>query len=352
MLLPETLKYHNKVEFEFHYIYFLPWKNQMVEAIKNNGGVVSCFEASNNIQIFQKVPSLVRYIREQGINLVHCHLPWAGIAGRIAAKLTGVPVIYTEHNNFSRYHSLTKFASRLTISLNQLIIPVSRDAEVALKKFVSPEKIKLILNGVDTGSFRKTSEDAGFRSKLEIPADNLVVATAAVFREQKRLDNFLKVAEGVCSTNDKVSFIIVGDGPEKEKLKVLAEPLRSQGKVHFAGLQENVKPYFNMADVYLMTSDFEGLPIALLEAMSMSCAIVSTAVGGVPEVVENGVSGLLCDAGDVVALEKNVNLLLQDKEKRTTLAANARERVEQRFSMKNMVQKLEVVYKQYAKYGV
>ncbi|SFU55858.1 Glycosyltransferase involved in cell wall bisynthesis [Pontibacter akesuensis] len=349
MLLPETLKYHDKHKFEFHYIFFLPWKNQMVEAIEIHSGKVTCLEASNNIQIFQKVPALIQYIRQHRIQLIHCHLPWAGIAGRIAAKAANVPVVYTEHNNFSRYHSLTKIASRLTMQLNQLIIPVSGDAEQALRKFVSDAKLKLILNGVDTVAFTRNNEKQDLRRELNIPEEHIVVTTAAVFREQKRLDNFIKIAKGVSAKFKNVSFVLVGDGPEKEKILELSKPLLTVGNIYFAGLQQNVKPYFNITDIYLMTSDFEGLPIALLEAMSMGCAVVATSVGGIPEVIENGVSGLLSQAGDVDSLEKDVTLLIENKDMRVDLAIKARERIVQHFSMKKMVQELEDVYRQYAK---
>jgi L-malate glycosyltransferase len=352
MLLPETLKYHDKSRFEFHYIYFLPWKDQMVKYIEANGGKVTCLEASNNIRIFLKISQLIQYIRQHNIQLIHCHLPWAGIAGRIAAKATGVPVIYTEHNNFSRYHSLTRLASRLTLLLNQLNIPVSGDAELALRQFIKPDKIKLILNGVDTVAFSRNVEATQMRSELNIPEDHIVIATAAVFREQKRLDNFIQVAEEIAALHEKVSFIMIGDGPEREKIEELAKHLIANGRIYFVGLQQDVKPYFNITDIYLMTSDFEGLPIALLEAMSMACAPVSTGVGGIPEVIEQNVSGLLSEAGDLESLKKNVISLIKDKTKRTAMAAEARKRVEQDFSMKKMVQELEDVYHQYAKHGI
>jgi L-malate glycosyltransferase len=349
MLLPETLKYHNKFEFEFHYIYFLPWKNQMVESIETNGGRVVCIKASNNFEIFQKIPTLIQFIRQNNIQIVHCHLPWAGIAGRIASSIAGIPVIYTEHNNFFRYHILTRVASRVTMPLNSLNIPVSGDAEEALKRFTSPSKVKLILNGVDTVSFKRNNNINNLRQELGIPENHIIITTAAVFREQKRLDNFIKVAEGISSKFNNVSFIMVGDGPEKNKIMNLAHLLLAKEKIYFVGLQQDVKPYFNITDIYLMTSDFEGLPIALLEAMSMECAVVATSVGGIPEVIIHDQSGMLSKSGDVNSLEKNVTLLIENPIKRTEIATKARERIMDHFSMKNMVQELEKVYKQYAK---
>ncbi|WP_224999065.1 glycosyltransferase [Cesiribacter sp. SM1] len=351
MLLPETLNYHNQERYEFHYIYFLPWKDQVVKPLERNGGIVTCMSSNNNLDIMAKVPALVRYIRRNNIKLVHCHLAWAGIAGRIAAKLAGVPVIYTEHNNISSYHILTYLASRMTLFLNDLTIAVSADAREASSKVVSPHKLKLILNGVDTVAFQRGKHPSDIRKKLGIPEDHLIISTVAVFRIQKRLDLFIKVAAGILQRHEKVSFIMIGDGPEKPAVEQQARELGLEGKVFFEGLQHNVKPYFELTDIYLMTSDFEGLPIALLEAMSMSCAPVATDVGGIPEVVENGISGLLSPAGDVEALQQQLELLIEDKEKRLEIASNARYRIENYFSMKKMVRELEEVYQQFLTKG-
>ena len=353
MLLPETLNYHDKERYEFHYIYFLPWKDQVVAPIERNGGKVTCMSASNNIAIFMKIPALVRYIRRNNIKLVHCHLAWAGIAGRIAAKLAGVPVLYTEHNNISSYHILTYLASRLTLHLNDLTIAVSADAEQASRRVVAAHKLKLLLNGVDTKAFTRGAHASDLRQKLGIPEDHLIISTVAVFRKQKRLDNFVRVASGIASRHQKLSFILIGDGPEKAAVESQASGESTlQGRIYFEGLQHNVKPYFDLTDIYLMTSDFEGLPIALLEAMSMSCAPVATRVGGIPEVIEDGSSGLLSPADDVAALQEQVESLILDAQKRKTIAANARSRIEQQFSMKKMVQELEAVYQQFITHGV
>lgn len=351
MLLPETLKYHDQEQFEFHYIYFLPWKDQVVKPIERHGGKVTCFSAANNIEISLKVPALVDYIKSHNIKLVHCHLAWAGIAGRVAAKLAGVPVIYTEHNNFSSYHMLTKLMSRLTLPLGDLTIAVSADAEQASKEVVAPEKLKLVLNGVDTAFFTRGTTETDLPQRLGIPEDHVVISTVAVFRKQKRLDHFVRVAREIVAGHDKVSFVLIGDGPERAEVEAQAMQANLKGRIFFEGLQHNVMPYFDMTDIYLMTSDYEGLPIALLEAMSMSCAPVATRVGGIPEVVVDGVSGLLSPAGDIASLQAHIEALLHDKERRQEIASNARKRIEEHFSMKKMVQELEEVYHQFLTHG-
>src|SRR5690606_18898806 len=98
MLLPETLRLHNKDQFEFYYIYFLPWKDQMVEEIKQAGGTVICVEAGNNLKLLLKYKEVAIYCKEKKIDLIHSHLPWSGFLSRLVFKITGVPVVYTEHN--------------------------------------------------------------------------------------------------------------------------------------------------------------------------------------------------------------------------------------------------------------
>jgi hypothetical protein len=85
MLLPETLKEHHQDQFEFHYIYFLPWKNQMVEAIESAGGIVCCFSAKNNLHLLLQYTKIIKYCKKHQIQLIHAHLPWAGFVSRVSA---------------------------------------------------------------------------------------------------------------------------------------------------------------------------------------------------------------------------------------------------------------------------
>ena len=116
MLLPETLKLHDKNSFEFHYIYFLPWKDQMVDDLKKNGGYVTCLEARNNLQLVASYGKVIEYVKDHNIELIHCHLPWAGFLGRLVQVRTGVPVLYSEHNLQERYHIATKLINRYSFN--------------------------------------------------------------------------------------------------------------------------------------------------------------------------------------------------------------------------------------------
>jgi L-malate glycosyltransferase len=127
MLLSETLSLHNREKYHFHYIYFLPWKDQMVESLTAHGGTVTCLKANNNIWLILKVLEVAKYIKKHEIDIIHAHLPWAGIVARMASKLTGKPALYTEHNKQERYHVVTRYMNLLSMNWLTRVIAVSTD---------------------------------------------------------------------------------------------------------------------------------------------------------------------------------------------------------------------------------
>lgn len=347
MLLPETLKEHNKDKFEFHYIYFLPWKNQMVEAIEKSGGKVTCFTAKNNIQLLLQFSKIIKYCKENKIQIIHAHLPWAGFVSRLVHMITKIPVFYTEHNLQERYHFITKKLNKWTFNFQTFGIGVSDDVTQSIKKNINPKiTVNTILNGVNTISFQRNNSQSKnkIREQFGLPEDAFVIGTVAVFRFQKRLDLWLEILAESINLNPKIYGIIVGAGPLESLLHQKHVALGLEGKVFFAGLQTNVKPFYEAMDVFMMSSSFEGLPIALLEAMSMSCAIVSTNAGGIKEVLRHGEDGLIEVVDDWKKLSNSILLLVDDNEKLNYFQNNARDRVVTSFSIKTMVAQLEKLY--------
>ena len=349
MLLPETLRQHDKDTFEFYYIYFLPWKNQMVESIERNGGIVKCFSSQNNFQLLLKIWAVAKYVREKKIRLIHAHLPWAGILARIVGKISGVPVIYTEHNKQERYHQATRFVNLFTLNWCTQIIAVSSDVADSIHKHKSRLKapVRIILNGVNTEHFSRQNFNAiDIRSQLKIPKNALIIGTIAVFRLQKRLDLWMDIANKIIQQIRDVHFVIVGNGPLKESLWRKRKELGLQGRIHMPGLETDVRPYLASFDIYMMTSLFEGLPIALLEAMAMECAVIATDAGGIKEVIRNESDGILCSVDEPEKLIDFALALGANKMMRDRFGEMARKRVIETFSMVTLVQELEALYKE------
>ena len=345
-LLPETLKLHNSDKFEFHYIYFLPWKDQMVDSILNEGGQVTCLSASNNVKLLQQYPAVINYCKKHTIDLIHCHLPWSGFLGRIVYSKTKIPVVYTEHNIQERYHILTKSLNKYSFNKQSLALGVSKDVTRSIKENISPSiPVKTLLNGVNTKKFQKDALKGNvIRKQFKIPENALVIGNLAVFREQKNIPDWLYAFKKISDITDNVYGLLVGAGPLENEIKALVKKLDLEKKVFLPGLQTDTVPYFSAMDIFMMSSAFEGLPIALLEAMSMDCAIVSTKAGGVVEVIRENEDGILCDVGSIEELSKGALKLIKNTQEREDFQKAARLRVVSEFSLENMVEKLEDVY--------
>jgi glycosyltransferase involved in cell wall biosynthesis len=208
-------------------------------------------------------------------------------------------------------------------------------------------RLEKILNGVNTRHFIPGQFDGkNIRKALRIPDDAPVIGTIAVFRFQKRLDVWIDLAQMILAKIPDAHFVLVGDGPLKSQLIRKVEELPLRDRIHFAGLQTEIRPYLAAFDVYMMTSVFEGLPVALLEAMASGCAVVSTNAGGIKEVIRHKIDGLLCEVDEPERIVELVIALIADKENRRELAYQARNRIVSMFSMENMVSKLEKLYKE------
>lgn len=346
MLLPATVHQHNKEQFEFHCIYFLPWKNQMVEALETEGVRVTCLAAKNNLQMLLQIRNVKKYIQQHGITIIHAHLPWAGVVAARAGKDAGVPIIYTEHNNVNRYHWVTRWLNKKSYYKFTKVIAVSDDAKAAsIAQFKTiPCSIETIHNGVDTSFFYLQN---GFKEKskqeLNLPLDKFIVSNVAVFRTQKRLDRWLQIAQHTLEQTKDVQFVLIGDGPLKEEVQQLISENQLTENVFLPGLQKDMKPWLAATDIFLMSSDWEGLPIALLEAMSMGCVPVVTDAGGIPELV-TAESGIVYEKENTQRAVAAVTSLLQERRSLEAYSLNARKRIEEHFSLKKMVGELERVY--------
>jgi L-malate glycosyltransferase len=347
MLLPETLSKHDKEKYEFHYIYFIPWKYQMVEAIEKEGGRVTCFSANNNFQIILKARKIAAYIRRNNIQLIHCHLPWAGIVGRIVGKMTGVPVVYTEHNTWERYHRMTYYLNKMSYDSQERVIAVSEDVANSIKKHYHKSRpaIQVVMNGINTDKYEYAHVNGrDIRAELNIPATSTVIGITCVFRKQKRLDIWLEIARALHTKHPETVFIIVGDGVLKKEIHQKSQSLKMENYLHFVGLQAETRPYLKAMDVFMMSSEFEGLPIALLEAMSMCCMPACTAAGGIPELIKDGMNGVLVPVEDPMQMVERLSRYLRQPDQIKLLGKAARVTVIESFAMQKMVNELETIY--------
>lgn len=328
--------------------YFLPWKDALVAPIRGAGAPVTCFPARTGAGVVLRAPAVAAHLRARDVDLVHCHLPLAGVAGRLAGRLAHVPVVYTEHNVMERYHPLTRRANLWTWRLQELVVAVSAEVAGSIARHAGPAvPVRVVTNGVPVERLRPDPEaGAAVRRRLGMPAGAPVVGQVAVFRRQKRLDLWLGAAEAVRRRHPDARFLLVGDGPLRSEVEAWARAPGLGGAVHLPGLQEEVGPYLAAMDVLMISSEFEGLPLVVLEAMAMEVPVVATAVGGIPEAVVDGETGRLVPPGEAGPLAAAAADLLSDPRERRAMGGAARRRVTERFSTERMLGELETLYRE------
>lgn len=337
---------HPSPQVRYSFGYFLPWKDALVAPLRETGAEVTCFPARTAAGILARAPALARHLRARRVDLLHCHLPLSGVAGRLAGRLAGVPVVYTEHNLLERYHPLTRAANLATWRLQRRVVAVSAEVAASIAgRAGGAVPVQVVTNGVPVDRLRHDqAAAAALRRELGIPAEAPVVGQVAVFRRQKRLDLWLEAAREIHRQVPESRFLLVGDGPLRAEVESWVAASGLGGAVHRVGLQPDVVPYLSAIDLLMISSDFEGLPLVLLEAMALERPVVSTAVGGIAEVVVDGETGVLVPPGDAAGLARAATDLLRQPLRRRAMGEAARQRVERAFGTRRMLAELERLY--------
>jgi L-malate glycosyltransferase len=350
-LIPETAQVHDQAKFEFHCLYFYHQEQNIIDELEQAGIQVHLIP-SGNLGLFFQVKKVREFILKANFDLIHAHLPWAGILARFVGKTLKIPIVYTEHNTWDRYNKVSYWGNRLTFKNQDIAIAVSNEVALSmqLNSIFDPYrrggrlKVKVVQNGVNTEVFKKATNSQKMESRLKIPENAPVIGKVAVFRSQKRLWLWVDIALRILKKHPEVHFLLVGDGEWRERLEKQIADSGKKENFHLVGTQKEVIPYLSLMDIYLSSSEFEGLPIAMLEAMSCEVPVVGTRAGGIGEVIQHGVQGFLTEIEDWEKLEDYCLLLLEDRELLQKMAKSARERVKESFSMTRMVKELEEIY--------
>jgi glycosyltransferase involved in cell wall biosynthesis len=347
-LLSEGIRYQDTARFEYGYGYFLDWKNALVQDLRNSGGDVHCFHSRTPAGIVFSAKRVANFLQRWQADLIHCHLPLAGIAGRLAGRIAKIPVLYTEHNVQDRYHPITRIINQWSWRFQEGVVAVSKEVADSIRSFAdSSVAVRIVQNGVAPEIFVPSAEDRlRVRNQLGIPSEAPVIGTVAGFRRQKQLHDWLQAASLLQTEIPDCHFVIVGDGPLRNELEALVKTLRLSSRVHFAGTQETVIPFYSAMDVYMISSLYEGLPVALLEAMAMRLPVVTTPAGGIPEVITDGHTGFIVNFHDLRMLAEKAKVLIENQSLRRTIGDRGRRVIEERFSIRNMIRELEAIYMQ------
>lgn len=302
-------------------------------------------DRSATAQVWKWGP-LLRLLRRERIDVVHAHMfgsnVWATVLGRIAR----VPVIVAHEHTWSfEGRPVRKLLDRELIGRGcSVFLAVSREDRRRMIEIegVDPGKVRYLPNGADVPP--ASGSPAAVREELGVAPDAPLIGSVGHLRPQKAFPVLVEAAALLRERVPEVIVVIAGEGPERERLEALIAARRLQSTVRLLGRRLDVPDLLAALDVAVCSSDFEGSPVSIMEYMEAGLPVVSTAVGGVPDMVTDGVHGRLVAPGDPPALATAIAELLLDRPTARRLGTAGRERRRAEFTLSVMVSRLGHLY--------
>jgi glycosyltransferase involved in cell wall biosynthesis len=245
-----------------------------------------------------------------------------------------------------RTRAFLEIERRLARQTTRLIAvaPGVRDDLVQLG-VAPPEKFTVIRLGIDLEARIHGDRRAEYRRRFSVPEDRFVVGWVGRMTAVKRLEDVLKGFRELLNTHSDAYLCLVGDGPDRNRMERLAHELGIMRRCLFVGYQDDVGRFYELFDVLVLPSANEGTPVSVIESLAAGRPVVATGVGGVPDVVEDGVDGFLVDAGDVGAIGARLSELAGDVDLRRTMADAGQSRMRDRYAVERLVDDVDRLYR-------
>ncbi len=293
------------------------------------------------------LPAFIRVARDCGARVLHAHGYAAANFGRLAGLLLRLPVVVHEHAvlRVRPYQYAADMALRLLTSKGVAISGAVADFMVK-GRCVPRSRIEVVYNGIDIDRFQRAGALApeACRRHFGWRTDWQLIGSAARFRREKGLHVLLEAAEHMIAKNPQVRFVLAGEGSQRAELERLAERRGLRQHVFFPGFIEDIPRFMRALDVLAIPSLSEGFCFAALEAMAVGTPVAASRVGGLPELVTDGVNGLLCPPGDARRLAATLAGLLRDAGLRRSLCEEGRS-TSQKYSIAAYVDRLNAMYR-------
>jgi len=336
---------------QFAPVVILPKKGPLFERIQALGVDLKLLPL-NKINIRNPLPymktvwSLVKILRSHRIDLLHCNTGICNQYGMIAAKLARLPVVTHTRNILGK-----RAFKRMFLGGADVLIANSRAVADCYAKYISKDqRVEIIYNAVDTKYFHPENGYIS-RSRYNISKGELVIGQIAQITPSKGQDIFIRALAQVVRIHPNVRALIVGDntiiddsGWFLDELKQLVKELGLVDKVIFTGFVENMVNIYSCLDMVVLPSKSEGFGRTIAEAMAMTKPIIATKVGGIPEIVVEGKTGLLVPSGDSKALAAAILKVVENPELAIKFSINGPKRIAKLFTIENNVKKTEQVY--------
>lgn len=289
---------------------------------------------------------LERFLRRERIDVLHTHKFGSNVWGALVASAARVPIVIAHEHTWSyEGQPLRRFLDRELIARRaDRFLAVSRADQ---RRMTEVEGIDPSLTGFIPIGIRSSPEDSvrhDVRAELAIPADAPVIAAVGILRPQKAFEVLIRAVAQLAAARPGLQLLIAGDGPERAALERLIAELGLRENVKLLGMRQDVPDILRAADLAACSSNFEGSPLAVMEYMDLGKPIAATAVGGIPDLIESGVHGLLVPPRDPEALAGAIGELLADPARARQMGERARERRRAEFEIAAVISRIEDLY--------
>jgi len=301
------------------------------------------------------IPRAVRLLygvmKERQIHVVRTHGHGANLNGRVAAWLCRIPCVPSVHNVYTQKKEQKlqrRIANNLLGRISDMVIAVSEAVRADVIRYdrVDPSKVLVIRNGVDTELFTATGASGRVRKELGLGDRDTVIGFVGRLAPAKGLAHLIEAFDAVRQEFDHVKILIVGRGALLSSLQNMAAEKGLQEDIIFSGERSDIPAILSSIDIFAMSSEQEGLPNALLEAMAAAKPSVVTSAGGMKEVVKDGINGIVVPVGDIISLSNGLKRLIMNKNLSEAMGRAARDYIEKKFSIHATARVWEELYKE------
>lgn len=293
------------------------------------------------------VTRLLAVCKREKVAIWHGHDYKTNVLGLLLKRFWQMRLVTTVHG---WVHQTTRTPlyykiDRLCLPRYERVICVSDDLfQTCLAAGVPAQRCLVLENGIDESDYRRHQLPEEAKHRLNLPQTGFIIGAVGRLAPEKGFDVLIRAGHRLLSSGLDVRLLIVGEGEQRAMLQQLAEELGMRDRVYLPGWQTEVRNYFEAMDIFALPSHREGLPNVLLEAMAMEVPVVATRVNGVPQLVQDGRSGLLIEPGDVSGLTTALLGLLTNAALRRLFGVAGRRTVETRYSFKNRMSQLKRIY--------
>jgi glycosyltransferase involved in cell wall biosynthesis len=320
-----------------------PKGSAIADASRENVNKLHAVSMKGDLDLFF-IPRLMGIIRDEEPDIIHLHSRrGADILGGIAAKLSGMRCILTRRvdNPENRLWAMVKYR------LYNRVITISEGIQsVLIGEGIPPVKVTCVHSAVDMIPYSTPCDRSWYLREFGLGEDILTCGVVAQLIERKGHRYLLQAIPDILKTLSNIRFLIFGKGPIEKELREMSRHLGIEDKVIFAGFREDLERILGCLDLLIHPALMEGLGVSLLQTAAAGVPIVGTAVGGIPEIVHDGVNGCLIPPGDVPSMVDAATRILKDRELARQLGEGGRRIVKEHFSIEAMVEGNIKVYRE------